>query len=70
MTDRQYLLTLTACFRHSLKTLLIHNYSDFLFQLCLIRGSFQRFFKTFSTITLAIVFDAVLGYHDGNFQIS
>ena len=55
-------------FGHSLRsTLLIHNYSDFLFQLCLIRSSFQRFLKTFSTIALAIVLDAVLGYHDGNF---
>ena len=70
MTDRQYLLTLTACFCHSLRsTLLIHNYLDFLFQLCYIRSSFQRVLKTFSTITLAIVLDAVLGYHDGDLQI-
>ena len=49
-------------------TLLTHNYSDFLFQLCHIRGSFQCFLKTFSTVTLAVVLDAVLGYHDGNLQ--
>ena len=68
MTDNQYLLTLTACFCHSLKiTLLIHNYSDFLFQLFLMRSSFQHFLETFSTITMAIVLDAVLGYHHGNF---
>ena len=69
MTDNQYLLTLTACFCYSLRnTLLTHRYSDFLFQLCLIRGSFQCFHKTFSTVTLAIVLDVVLGYHDGNLQ--
>ena len=69
MTDTQYRLTLTACFWHSLRSSrLIHNYSDFLFQLCLIRSSFQHFLKTFSTITLAIVLDAVLGYRDGNLQ--
>ena len=48
------------------KVLYLYNYSDFLFQLCLIRSSFQHYFKTFSTITLAIVLDAVLGYHDGD----
>ena len=63
MTDNQYLLAHTVCFGHSLKsTLFIHNYSGFLFQLFLMRGS------TFPTITLAIVLDAVLGHHDGNLQ--
>ena len=39
---------------------------DFFLQLCSVRGSFQRFLETSSTIVLAVVLDALLGYRDGN----
>ena len=42
--------------------------SDLLLQLRLIRGSFQHFLETSSTIALAIGLDAILGHYDGDLR--